>query len=175
MCHERTRIRRAQSPHVGQSLNKNLADFRAAQIASCSQHKGAHFGRHQGVSLNRTVAKMLVFSQYNPSAFACFGQPHLVLCVLREMVVMKFDLRSGVTKRVRNNAAAEGTVNEEDQRLRQRGQVQRGLLLRLVRARSHSPGLVRQSIRPLCNAPPRCLSQCPSGLSRDDRRKYLGQ
>lgn len=175
MCHERSRIRRAQYPHPGQSLDKNLADFRATQIASRSQHKGADFGRHQGVLLHRTVAKVLVFRQYNPAAFACFGQPHLVLCVLREMVVMKFDSRSGVTERIGNNAAAEGAVNEEDQRLRQRGQVQRGLLLQRLRARSRSPGPVRQSIRPPCNAPPRCLWQCPSVLSRDDRRKYKGQ
>lgn len=175
MCNERSRIRRAQYPHPGQSLDKNLADFNAAQIASRRQHKSADFRRHQGVRLYCTVAKMLVFRQYNPAAFARFGQPGLVLCVLREMVVMKFDLRSGVTERIGNNTAAERTVNEEDQRLRQRGQVQRGLLLLRERARRHSPGRARQSIRPPCTAPPLCLSRYPSGLSRDDRRKYRDQ
>ena len=55
-CDERRSCRRTQPLHCEQGFDKNLADFRAAQITSRREHKGPDVGGAEGGNFNRAIA-----------------------------------------------------------------------------------------------------------------------
>ena len=105
---EGRRCLRTQLLHREQGFDKNLADFRAAQITSRREHKGPDVGSAKGVNFNRAIANMLVFRQHDPAAFAHIPKPYLISRVLRKMLVVDADFFARFAERSWNDLAFGG-------------------------------------------------------------------
>lgn len=92
--------------------------------------------------LARAIANVLIFREDNPVEFSGSLEPDFVGSILRETVIMDYDGSANFAEGGSNLQSSEGTVQEEDCRLRQlRQPVRSGLLLGCRGICGHSRGL----------------------------------
>src|SRR5213594_773789 len=59
-----------------------------------------------------------VFGKYDPVFLAHLCQPGFVCCILREMIVMNFNVRAGAAQCLSNRLLSKGSIEEESRRFR---------------------------------------------------------